>query len=93
MKLPLMDYTPENDSQWDMVMAMERYFRKRYPQNREMIEEMCTTLIAALCLIPPYMPGGAGLLESWEKRIDEIVKNIPGTSTWKTSNRDPGKQA
>jgi len=86
MKFPLMDYTPENDSQCAMVQAMERYFSKRYPQNKKVIEEMCTTLIATLGLIRPYEVGGVGLLEGWEKRIDEIVKNIPRTSTWRSRN-------
>lgn len=75
MKIPLVDYVPENDIRWTMVAATELYFSKRYPQCTAVIEEICATLIANLGLTMPVGVGCVGLLKSWEDRLDTIIKN------------------
>ena len=80
-----MDYVPENEERWAMLIALERRFSQKYPESKAVIEEMCSTLIAALCLTTPMCISTIGLQEAWEKRLDDIARVnhvAPTTMIW-----------
>jgi len=85
VRVPFMDYVPENEDRWAMLIALERRFSQKYPESKTVIEEMCSTLIAALCLTAPTCISTIGLQEAWEKRLDDIARvnhAAPATMIW-----------